>query len=208
MIDTILDAGIVYRIWQAPFARQKFAPVARALAGRPPRSVLDIGCGPGTNASYFRSTSYVGIDLNPRYVAAARKRFGDRFVVGDATRGLPDLGAPYDCIVVNSLLHHLDDAQVDAVLSSSVTLLANDGEVQILDLELPSERSAARFLALRDRGDHPRPRDEWQRLLGRSLAIRTFEPFPLGVAGRALWRMFHCRAGARAEGRSTRSPAR
>lgn len=199
MIDTIFDAGIVYRIWQAPFARQKFAPVARALAEHPPRSVLDIGCGPGTNASYFRSTSYVGIDLNPRYVAAARKRFGDRFVVGDATRDLPNLGGPYDCIVVNSLLHHLRDDQVDAVLTSAAMLLAADGEVQILDLELPADRSPARFLARHDRGDHPRPRDDWRALLGRSLTIRSFDPFPIGVPGCALWRMFHCRAVARVE---------
>lgn len=196
MISRALDASAIYRLWQQPFARQKFAPVARVVAARQPRSVLDIGCGPGTNAAFFRDTAYVGVDLNPNYVAAARKRFGSLFVIGDVTRELPTDGAPYDCILSNSLLHHLDDEEVDAVLTAAAGLLAPDGAIHILDLELPSERGAAQFLARHDRGDHPRPREDWRRLIGRSVDIREFEPYPLRLGGSALWRMFYCR-GAR-----------
>ena len=50
-----------------------------------------------------------------------------------------------------------------------------------------------------DRGDHPRLREEWHALLARSLDVRTYEPYALTLAGRALWRMFHCRVGQRAQ---------
>jgi SAM-dependent methyltransferase len=195
VIRDALDASVLYRLWQRPFANRKFAPVARAIADDPPRSVLDIGCGPGTNAAFFERSAYLGVDLNPNYVETARRRFGDRFVVADVTREVPERGAPYDFVLLNSLMHHLDDDGVEAVLTAAAGLLAADGELHILDLELPAERSAARFLALQDRGDYPRPREEWRRLIARSVEIHHFEPYPLGVGGWALWRMFYCRAG-------------
>ncbi len=196
MINRVLDAGLVYRLWQLPFAAQKFAPVARALAPQDPGRVLDLGCGPGTNAAHFRDAAYVGVDLNPRYVAAARRRFGDRFRVGDATEALPDDEAPYDLVLINSLLHHLDDRQVDAVLGGAAELLAPGGEVHILDLELPETPGAARFLAVHDRGDFPRPREDWSQLLARSLEIKSYEPFALRLATLRLWHMFHAVAAA------------
>lgn len=199
MIDRLLDLGVVYRLWQLPFAGQKFAPVARTLAGNAPGSVLDIGCGPGTNAGHFVDTRYVGVDLNPKYIDAARERYGDRFHVGDATKPLPADQAPYDLVLINSLLHHLDDGQVESVLTGAAALLSPQGEIQILDLELPPERSAARFLARHDRGEHPRPRPEWRALLDRTLDVHSYEPYPLTLAGVPLWRMFHCRAGQRAQ---------
>jgi SAM-dependent methyltransferase len=193
VIDAFVSFSRVYRLWQLPFVGQKFAPVARAVPLASVRSVLDIGCGPGTNARYFRDVGYVGVDISERYVAAARRRFGDRFVAGDATESLPDSGAPYDFILANSLLHHLDDAQVESVLSRAASLLAPNGAIHILDHEIPTEPGIARFLTLHDRGNFMRPRDEWRSLLGNTLSITPFEFFPLRGAGRTLWTMFYCR---------------
>jgi len=186
----------VYRLWQSPFERQKFEPARHALAGLDVQSVLDIGCGPGTNAGHFEDVAYVGVDLNPAYISSARKRFGDRFVVGDASRDLPDSGAPYDVILVNSLLHHLDDDQVAGTLRGATALLAEGGAIHVLDLELPSRRSVARFLAEHDRGDYVRPRERWRALLDSLVDVEIFQPYPLGIRGRALWNMFYARATA------------
>ncbi len=193
MIDRLLEVSFVYRLWQLPFERRKFAPLVARLAAARPSSVLDVGCGPGTNAAWFADVPYVGVDLNPKYIVTAIKRFGPRFVAGDATERLPDSGAPYDFVLVNSLLHHLDDAGVAAVLTGAVELLAPGGAVHILDLELPSKPSAARFLARHDRGDFPRPRARWRELLSSRLEIDELTPYPLGLGGLALWRMFYCR---------------
>jgi SAM-dependent methyltransferase len=141
-------------------------------------------------------TSYVGIDLSPSYIKSARRRYGDRFVVGDAAARLPEGGAPYDMVLVNSLLHHLDDDAVMRVLDSVTELLAPGGLVHILDLELPGEGGIARFLAVNDRGNHVRAREHWLALLGSVLRIETFQPYPLTVAGRTLWNMFYVRGPA------------
>jgi SAM-dependent methyltransferase len=196
VIKRLWDLSAVYRAWQLPFERQKFAPVARFLQDTEVRSVLDVGCGPGTNAAQFVQTRYIGIDLNPAYIKSARRRYGDHFVVGDAAAGLPASGAPYDVVLVNSLLHHLDDDAVTAVLHSATAQLEPDGAVHVLDLELPAERSVARFLALNDRGDYVRTRDSWLALLGAVMRIETFEPYPLALAGRPLWNMFYARGTA------------
>jgi SAM-dependent methyltransferase len=197
MISRLWDVSAVYRLWQLPFERRKFQPVARALAGGRPRSVLDVGCGPGTNAAAFADVPYVGVDVNDAYVASARRRFGDRFLVGDVTSALPDRGAPYDVVLVNSLLHHLDDDGVRNVLRRASKLLAPEGAIHILDLELPPRRGVDRWLALHDRGDHPRLRARWQTLLAESITVETFEPYPLGLPGFPLWNMFHCVGSAR-----------
>ncbi len=39
------------------------------------RSVLDIGCEPGTDTSHFASTEYLGIDLNERHIQIARRHY-------------------------------------------------------------------------------------------------------------------------------------
>ena len=75
LTDRLLEQSSVYRLWQMPFADQKFAPIlAHNDLGRVQR-VLDVGCGPGTNAKYFTHTQYLGVDINEDYVQDARRRY-------------------------------------------------------------------------------------------------------------------------------------
>jgi SAM-dependent methyltransferase len=77
-IERILEHPAVYAAWQAPFASQKFAPVERHLAHHDVRRILDVGCGPGTNAPRFAGADYVGVDINERYLVIAREKFRGR----------------------------------------------------------------------------------------------------------------------------------
>ena len=61
VVDRMLEHPAVYALWQAPFAKQKFAPIERRIAGHAIRRILDVGCGPGTNAARFDGADYVGI---------------------------------------------------------------------------------------------------------------------------------------------------
>ena len=56
----------------------------RAVEPHPAASVLDLGCGPGTDLAWFAARypgrRYAGIDVSPRMVELARAKLGDRGV--------------------------------------------------------------------------------------------------------------------------------
>lgn len=192
-----MENTLVYRIWQAPFAEKKLAPVlARADLGKI-RRVLDVGCGPGTNARHFIHHDYLGVDLNPAYIRNAEKRFGPHFRVADVTTMHLEPGQGWDMILVNSLLHHLPDEAVDRLLGHLATLLAPGGAVHILDLVLPDKASPSRLLARLDRGDWPRPLERWRELFARHFNLAIFEPYGLGALGITLWSMVYCQGTPR-----------
>ena len=164
-----------YRLWQAPFAERKLAPVWRHNNLTAIRRVLDVGCGPGTNARHFTHVDYVGIDNNPEYVAWARRRYGDRFLVADVRGDTSLSGFGFDFVLVNSLLHHVGTPDVRRILIRLASQLTDDGHVHILDLVMPPQPSIARFLARSDRGEFPRPLRDWRTLFGESFEPVVFE---------------------------------
>src|SRR5450755_3969935 len=178
-----MDQTFAYRLWQAPFAERKLEPFFRHNRLDSLHRVLDVGCGPGTNARHFENVDYLGVDVNPDYIASARRRYGDRFRVADVTVDLPSQTEPFDCILVNSLFHHIDTPGTRHVLQVLPALLSRGGFVHILDLVLPESPSIARLLARWDRGDHPRPLEEWRALFGGVFETVVFEPYPLGAFG-------------------------
>jgi len=188
---SVLEHSAVYRAWQAPFAERKFAIIRRNNDLGAVRRVLDVGCGPGTNAAWFAACDYVGIDMNPDYIADARARFGRTFVVADVTTYTVPPGERFDFIFLNSLLHHLETASVRRLLAHLATLLTDHGHIHILDLVLPDRLSIARLLARWDRGDHPRPLEEWRELFLESFDPVLVEPYPLGRLGLELWAMVY-----------------
>jgi SAM-dependent methyltransferase len=186
----MLDRPLVYRLWQAPFAERKFAPVLAHNDLARVRRVLDVACGPGTNARHFAGAFYLGLDLNPRYVANARRRLGRAFMAADAAR-LPVRARCFDFVLVNSFFHHVDTATARGILSALREVLTEEGRLHVLDLALPERSGAARLLARLDRGKFARPLDEWRALLSEQFDPLVFEPYSVGVATRTLWHMVY-----------------
>jgi SAM-dependent methyltransferase len=187
----LMENTLAYRVWQAPFQERKLAPlyahndVARA------RRVLDVGCGPGTNTAHFAHADYLGIDFNPAYIDDARTRHGREFVVADVTKYEVAPDQRFDLILANSLFHHIDTASTRRILAHLATLLSDDGHVHVFDLVLPEGPSISRFLARADRGEFPRPLEEWRTLFTAAFEPVVFEPYPLGAAGMTLWNMIY-----------------
>jgi SAM-dependent methyltransferase len=189
--ERVLERTTVYRFWQAPFADQKFAPIlAHNDLGRVQR-VLDVGCGPGTNARYFAHCSYLGVDINPDYIQDGRRRYGREFVAADVRTYQPPADARFDFVLVNSLLHHLNTDEVQSILAHLSPVLTEDGHVHILELVMPSQPSIARVLARWDRGKFARSQAEWSRLLSSMFEPVLFEPYQLTKAGATLWNMVY-----------------
>jgi SAM-dependent methyltransferase len=208
-IEKILEHPAVYTAWQAPFVSQKFAPVERHLAHLQVRRVLDVGCGPGTNAPPFAGADYVGMDINEEYLAIARAKYGGRFVQADlataegpsvswssatsSSSNLPSLGT-FDTILVNSFLHHLPDQAVMRLLHQLQRLLDPDGRVHILELVVPERRSLAKVMARLDRGRYARPLATWRTLFTAHFDPLEFEPYQIGGG---LWAMVYFQGRAR-----------
>ncbi len=193
-----LEWTVGYRLWMAPFAERKFAPILahNDLAGGAKR-VLDVGCGPGTNTRHFAQSSYLGLDINERYVSDARRRYGREFRAVDVTRYEADPEERADFILLNSFLHHVTTPDARRILAHLSTLLTDDGHIHILDLVLPEKHSVARRMAQWDRGEYARPLDEWRALFEESFEPVLFEPYRVGAAGVTLWNMVYFKGQAR-----------
>ena len=194
MNDTVvrlLEQPRVYLAWQRPFVATKLAPLWRHTDRSTVRRVLDVGCGPGTNADEFIGLDYVGVDINPAYIEHARQRHDLRFEVADVRTDPIDGRGTYDLVLLNSLLHHLDDAAARSLLADLVSFVSDDGHLHVIELELPAERGLPRRLAQSDRGDYPRSLDAWRRLLTEHYDEVAFDPFAVPTRGPALWRMVY-----------------
>ena len=194
---SVLEQNAVYRLWQAPFAGDKLAPVLARNDLQRVRRVLDVGCGPGTNTHLFAHTDYLGVDINPDYIGYARKKFRRPFVVADVTTYEVAQDQRFDFILVNSFLHHIETSAVRRIMAHLKTLLTPDGHIHILDLVLPERRSIARVLARLDRGEYPRPLEEWRGLFSENFELVIFEPYPLKALGATLWNMIYCKGRAK-----------
>ncbi len=190
-LSGIMAHPTAYRLWQSPFAEMKFQPVIQFNDMSQVRRVLDVGCGPGTNSLFFEDLDYLGLDINESYIEQASKRFGPKFAVADVCTYEAKPENRFDFILLNSLLHHIDDAHTDRILHQLSRQLTPDGHIHVLDLVLPETKSVARTLALSDRGDHPRPLEKWEPIFNRHYETVIFEPYPLAVGGVTLWNMIY-----------------
>jgi SAM-dependent methyltransferase len=194
LVDRMLEHPSVYAVWQAPFVSSKFAPVERQLARLNVRRVLDVGCGPGTNAPRFASADYVGVDINERYLSIARTKYRGRFVQADlATAELLSLGT-FDTILINSFLHHLPDESVCRILQQLQRLLEPDGRVHLLELVMPERRSIPRLMAMLDRGRFARSLGTWRHLFEAHFEPLSIEPYTFGGG---LWSMVYLQGRSR-----------
>ena len=197
LVTQILENTQVYRLWQAPFTEQKFAPVLAHNDINRVRRVLDVACGPGTNTHHFAGADYLGIDINPRYIQYARQRHKRNFLLADVTQYTVAPGERFDFILLNSFLHHIDTGAARNLLGQLRALLTDEGHVHILDHVLPERPSIARFLARIDRGKFPRPQKEWLELVTGAFEPTVFEPYQLTAMGTTLWNQVYFKGRAK-----------
>jgi SAM-dependent methyltransferase len=189
-----------YRLWQSSHAAQKFAPIRAHTDLHRVRRVLDVGCGPGSNAHHFADAEYLGVDLNEDCIEYARRRYPAKtFVVADIRdQAFKAASGTYDFVLVNSVLHHLDLEDTRGLLSNLSGLVAPDGHIHVIELVLPRATGVPRFLAQNDRGDYPRALSEWHNLFVEHFETVVFEPFTLGVVGVPLLELVYFKGKSRA----------
>jgi len=134
----ILEFPSVYRLLGAIAVGRtngRAVYASQHLKPRPHERVLDLGCGPGDMLSVLPDCEYVGVDVDERYIDAARARFGSRgtfhcMPVEDVVLEAP---RAFDLVMANGVLHHLDDRQADAMLRLAAAAMKDDGRTVTLD---------------------------------------------------------------------------
>jgi SAM-dependent methyltransferase len=190
-LDRFLEQPFFFNLSQLPFSRQKFARILGHNNLKQVRAVLDVGCGPGTNAPRFAYAKYLGIDINDRYIQLARERYHRDFLVADVTTSDAIPSGSYDFILVNSFLHHIDTSDAQRVLSRASEFLTTDGHLHSVELVLPEKTGIPRWLALHDRGKFPRSLSTWREIFTDKLETVIFEPFAIRHLGQTIMELVY-----------------
>lgn len=201
-VSQILDSPVLYSWFHAIFSGDKATYLRQYLESKHSIAlkVLDLGCGPGTNAPLFSDKTkynYTGVDINPAYISTASRRFPLKFICADIAT-LQTAGEKYDIVLINSVLHHLTDREAHHVLQAASDLTVPGGECAVLDMIHPPHlgpKTALQALLIRlDRGRFCRPFATLEALLSRYLKIHDIQPFSIRAGGILLWdlRLFIC----------------
>jgi SAM-dependent methyltransferase len=173
----LLEENATFYEWAQRLLSLNYRVVLRELRAEgffdPSKSCLDVGCGTGFLRDFTPETDYLGVDLNPTYIALARRKRGACFQVGNALE-LEGLGRTFDQVVSVGLLHHLDDAQVRSALAQFRGRLNPGGHIFIFDALWPTGfNPVGRSLRQSDNGAFVRNLPQWRALFESQLALRA-----------------------------------
>jgi SAM-dependent methyltransferase len=139
---------------------------------RPGDKVIDIGCGPAQALQSLPDVEYFGLDIDPDYIAFARRTYGDKgnFVVGD-TRSLRSDSRfkDADIVIAIAVLHHLDDEDAADCIRFAYDALKRGGRLICHDpCWIPNQGAFSKYVMSRDRGRNIRTEQQYRQLAAKS----------------------------------------
>lgn len=146
--------------------------VHQYLAPQPGQRVIDIGCGTGDILSALPDgVRYDGFDIDRMYIDFANQRFGRRAKFHCRLFDQDAAGefGPADIVMMNGVLHHMDDDSARVTLSSIERVLKIGGTLFTLDgVYLPGQSHIAKWFLDNDRGKFVRNEAAYRSLLSDS----------------------------------------
>jgi ubiquinone/menaquinone biosynthesis C-methylase UbiE len=153
--------------------------------------LLDVCCGTGEFANVAMGP-YLGIDINPKYITYAAKKYGEgaghperKFLAEDITgtsfleRGLTFAKA----MMINSM-HHLTVEQNRAVLAAVAQVTTE--RFVVVDMDPTPGNPVSKFLAEQDRGDYIRPLKEQVALVEPYFEVEQAYTYYSGLCGQTI----------------------
>ena len=168
-----LKVPFLYNAFQGAVAgsalrRRFFEKHVRAKAGD---KVVDIGCGPVRALQSLPDVEYVGFDINPDYIAFARRTYGNKgtFVIGHtrSLRGDPRF-RDADIVMAIGVLHHLDDEEAADCIRFAYDALKRGGRLICYDAcWIPNQGAVSRYIMSHDRGRNIRTEQQYRQLVAK-----------------------------------------
>lgn len=171
---SMLAMPSVYRWFQESFGFSDSRRLAfeRWLRFEPGMTIIDIGCGPGHILEHIPTdVRYTGFDTSDSYIAQARTKYGDRaeFHAQPFTVETAKQFGGADVVMLNGVLHHMDDAIASSCLQAAHAALREGGRLFTLDgCYIPSQNWIAKKLLDLDRGEYVRDQQAYERLISES----------------------------------------
>jgi SAM-dependent methyltransferase len=171
-LKDVLASPRLYQTFQEAggFFGARLKAIRDYVAIRPGARIIDVGCGPGFLAQHLpKGVNYIGFDIDEAYIAYARQNFGHLGtfhcrIFDDAAAA--EFG-PADIVMMNGVVHHLDDATALTVFATIRKALAPGGLLFTLDgCFRDGQNPLAAWLLRSDRGEFVRTEPGYRALLG------------------------------------------
>jgi SAM-dependent methyltransferase len=155
-LRSILSIPAAYRLYTKMVAGEFYKVYVRDYV-RPQAGdrVLDIGCGPGDILDFLSEVDYLGVDLSPKYIEAARVRFRNRgrFLCRPVEDLIVEEPASFDIVMANGVAHHLnDESALDLYRVAQAALKPTGRFVTVDGAFVDGQSPLARMILKRDRG--------------------------------------------------------
>jgi SAM-dependent methyltransferase len=170
-VRDILAVPALYQAFQEAggFYGARLKAIRKYLPLRAGQRVIDIGCGPGFMARDIPpDIDYIGFDIDQKYIDYANHRFADkgRFFCRFFDEAAAAEFGPADVVMMNGVIHHIDDAGAAATLKAISDALKPGGRLFSLDgVYVQGQPWFSKFMLDHDRGEHIRHEDEYLALL-------------------------------------------
>ncbi|MDD4984062.1 MAG: class I SAM-dependent methyltransferase [Candidatus ainarchaeum sp.] len=142
------------------------------------KSVLDFGCGTGSNAKLFDPTKYLGFDVDSGRIALAKKLYpGYKFKVLK-TDSLSSEKKQFDIIFISATIHHISDSLFKKYLKDFKKVLKPKGRIIIIEPVFCKEtRFNNWIMTLFDDGKYIRYEKQYLDLFGKDFSVVVHKRF-------------------------------
>ena len=165
-----LKVPFLYDMFQGAVGGNAFRRklIQKHVRAKPGDKVIDIGCGSAQALHCLSEVQYLGLDINPQYIASARRTHGSKgtFVVGD-TRSLrgDSRFQDADIVIAIGVLHHLDEKDAAHCIRFAYDALREGGRFIFHDpCWIPHQGAFSKYIMSHDRGRNIRTEQQYRQL--------------------------------------------
>jgi cyclopropane fatty-acyl-phospholipid synthase-like methyltransferase len=142
------------------------------VRAKPGDKVIDIGCGSAPILQWLPEVEYLGLDINPDYIAVARRTYGRRgtFIVGNLQTVQADSRfKAADIVIAIGVLHHLDDEEAEQCIQFAHDVLNAEGRFICHEAcWTPNQGTISKYIMSTDRGRNIRTEQQYCELAAKA----------------------------------------